>query len=73
MEASRRRPVGGAARLLVEQSRSAVEEQSKACFVQGSEKRRQTSLGVELHGDKDERHMWTLVDRQHRREVVGCG
>jgi hypothetical protein len=48
-EASRRRPVGGAARRLVKQRRSTVEEQSEKHFMWGSEKRRRTSLGVELH------------------------
>jgi hypothetical protein len=35
----------------------------------GSEKRRRTSLGVELRGDKDERRTWMSVDRLRRREV----
>jgi hypothetical protein len=39
-----------------------VEEQSEARFAWGSEKRRQTSLGVEVRSDKDERRTWMSVD-----------
>jgi hypothetical protein len=50
-----------------------VEEHSEACFMWGSEKRRLTSLGVELRGDKDERRTWTSIGRQRQREVVDGG
>jgi hypothetical protein len=61
MEASRRHPVGGAARRLAEQRESTVEEQREARFTRGSEKRRQILLGIELHGDKYEWCTWTSV------------
>jgi hypothetical protein len=48
-----------------------VEEQSESRFAWGSEKRRQTSLGVEVRRDKDERRTWTSVDQQGQREVAG--
>jgi hypothetical protein len=63
----------GAAWRLDEQRWSMVEEHSEACFMWGSEKRRLTSLGVELRGDKDERRTWTSIGRQRQREVVDGG
>jgi hypothetical protein len=62
-EASRRHLVRGAAWRLDEQRWSAVEEHSEARFMWGSEKRRLTSLGVELRGDKVWGGGWWLSHR----------
>jgi hypothetical protein len=50
-----------------------VEERSESRFTWGREKRRLTSLGFELRGDKDERRTWKSVSRQRRRKVAGGG